>query len=64
MKMFAGENFTKPSYSIPCIAETFCRIQCGKGRRILSIIFNAGEKNLQIKFSPTRAGGEKSENLS
>ena len=59
LKIFAGENFAKPSYLR--IAETFFCVkficQCGKDRHIVYVISNAGEKICRYKLSP-RAGGK------
>ena len=53
------QNFAKPSYR--CIAEIFGGIsfrQCGKGRYILNVIINTGQKVRTIKISPIRADGK------
>ena len=51
--------FTKPSHL--CVAETFGGInfcQCGKGRHILYVIINTGQKICVIKILPMRADGK------
>ena len=63
-KFSLGKNFAKPSYL--CIAEIFGGInfhQCGKGRHILNVIINTGQKIRTIKISPIRADGEIGENF-
>ena len=58
-KIFAGQNFAKPSYL--CIAEIFSETnfcQCSKGCHILNVIINTGQKIHAIKISPRRADGE------
>ena len=49
-----------------CIVEIFGGInfhQCGKGRHILYVIINTGQKIHVIKISPMRADGEIGENF-
>ena len=60
-KFSPDKNFAKP-----CIAEIFGGInfrQRGKGRHILNVIINTGQKIRAIKFSPIRADGEIGENF-
>ena len=57
-KFSLDKNFTKPSYL--CIAEIFGGInfrQCSKGRHILNVIINTGQKIRAIKTLPIRADG-------
>ena len=58
-KFSLDKHFANPSY--PCITEIFTGInfrQCGKGRHILCVIINTGQKIHRIKISPMQAGGE------
>ena len=64
VKIFAWQNFAKPSYL--CIAEIFSWInfhQCGKGRHILYVIINTRQKIRVVKILPMRADGEIGENF-
>ena len=63
-KFSLDKNFTKPSYL--CIAEIFGGInfrQCSKGRHILNVIINIGQKICAIKILPIRTDGQIGENL-
>ena len=63
-KFSLDKNFANPSYL--CIAEIFGGInfhQCGKGRHVLNVIINMGQKTHVIKISPIRTDGEIGENF-